>query len=505
MDTLLVFYNLKRIWMDTLTLKQLTELLNKSTTTDIKVGNIAFRKFRASLVLLLSDIISISVSFAIAVLIRFSFDASATLSDNYMHFAPMVLPFFAIAYYLRGLYPGFGIGVVDELRNLTYSTTIIFTTLGLFTFFLKESQEFSRIVFALTFGLTLMLVPLGRATARKFFASKNWWGVPVVIIGAGNAGESVIKSLLKHQQIGFRPVLAIDDNIDKWGYLHGVPVIGGLNVIPDISSKLKIENAIIAMPKVSVKRQEEIIQKYSQYFDNTTIIPDLFGVTSLWVATRDLGGVLGLEVQHRLIRKSSYIQKRVFDIFVGSFLLALTAPLMMLIALLIKLDSKGKVIFRQQRVGLNNTRFDILKFRTMHTNAEERLKSLLETNPALKEEFDLYHKIKEDPRITKFGLFLRKFSLDELPQFWNVIKGEMSLIGPRSYMPWERIQMHGNDKLIFKVKPGVSGLWQVTDRNQSSFYQRTLTDVYYIRNWSIFLDLYILAKTVSVVLKGSGV
>jgi Undecaprenyl-phosphate galactose phosphotransferase WbaP len=230
----------------------------------------------------------------------------------------------------------------------------------------------------------------------------------------------------------------------------------------------------------------------------------LFGLSSLWVSTRDLGGILGLEVQQSLLRKSSKIKKRLFDIVIASLLSLLLLPLCIVIALVIYFDSKGKTLFKQVRMGLNDTRFKIIKFRTMHCDAERRLNHLLNQYDELKEEYDRYHKLRNDPRLTNIGKILRKFSLDELPQFINVIKGEMSLIGPRAYMPWEKDKMNGYEELILKVKPGISGLWQVTDRNNSSFEERNLIDVYYIRNWSMFLDFYILARTIAVVATGKG-
>ena len=140
----------------------------------------------------------------------------------------------------------------------------------------------------------------------------------------------------------------------------------------------------------------------------------------------------------------------------------------------------------------------------MHTDAEKRLTEVLNQNEELRDEYEVYHKLKNDPRLTRVGRLLRKFSLDELPQFWNVIKGEMSLIGPRAYMPWEKEKMNGHDEMILNVLPGISGLWQVTDRNESSFEERIYTDIYYIRNWSMFLDIYILARTIAVVFLGKG-
>jgi lipopolysaccharide/colanic/teichoic acid biosynthesis glycosyltransferase len=180
------------------------------------------------------------------------------------------------------------------------------------------------------------------------------------------------------------------------------------------------------------------------------------------------------------------------------------APICLIISALIKFDSKGRIFFKQKRMGINDSEFKIMKFRTMHLGAERKLDDLLECNEELKAEYQVFHKLRNDPRMTRVGQFLRKYSLDELPQFWNVLKGEMSLIGPRAYLPWEKEKMNGHEDMILKVKPGISGLWQVTDRNESSFEERNIIDVYYIRNWSMFLDFYIVARTIAVVLTGRG-
>lgn len=339
----------------------------------------------------------------------------------------LVLPLFTLAYYLKGLYPGFGIDVIEELRSITYSTSIVYALLAGLTFFVKDG-EFSRLMFIMSWGLSLFILPIGRSFIRKFVACKSWWGIPVLIIGAGRTGETIITSLKKHSYIGLRPIVAIDDDIDRWGYIDSIPVIGGLDVIPEISSKLRVDHAIIAMPKVESKKQEQIIRKYSKYFSHVTVIPNLFGLSSLWVSTRDLGGILGLEVQQKLLRKSALAAKRVFDLTIASLLCVAASPLILAISILIWLDSKGSIFFKQERMGKDDTRFKIVKFRTMHIDAEQRLADLLERNPEMKQEYEIYHKLKDDPRLTRVGKFLRKFSLDELPQFINVVKGEMSLI-----------------------------------------------------------------------------
>ncbi len=490
--------------METLDLKELSKLLAAPEVSAIPRRNIFFRRLSAGLILFASDILVLSFAMIISILFREIFWTGEIDIFYYLEVVPVIILLFPLAFYFRGLYPGFGIDVIDELRNLTYSITIVFAVIAAMSFFVKGAWEYSRLVFLSSWIISLPLVPIGRSLIRKICSSKSWWGIPVIVIGAGEAGEKIINSLSKHKHIGLRPHVAVDDDVNRWGYINGIPVVGGLKTIPELARKLKIDHAIIAMPKVRRERQKEIIEEYSKYFTHTTVIPDLFGLTSLWVSTRDLGGILGLEVQQRLLRSSSIIKKRIFDILLSLALSVIALPLCIVISIMIWLDSKGKILFKQIRMGIQDSRFNIVKFRTMHDDAETRLSHLLKQDIELKEEYEVYHKLRNDPRLTRVGKFLRKFSLDELPQFINVIRGEMSLIGPRAYMPWEKYKMNGHEEMILNVKPGISGLWQVTDRNASSFEERNNIDVYYIRNWSMFLDLYILARTIAVVFSGKG-
>lgn len=490
--------------MEVPNLQQLSELVQAQKVQVPAKSNQIYRKMMAGLVFFLSDISMITLSLIISLLTRDYFWHDNIDFNLYLQILPWVVLLFPLAYYLRNLYPGYGIDVIDELRTLTYSSTIVFAILATISFLVKGPWDYSRFVFLFSWMLSLILVPIGRSIVRKYFSKKSWWGLPVMIIGAGNAGEKVIKSLRKHEQIGLIPIVAIDDDIERWGYIDKIPVIGGLDVIPELAKKLNIDYAILAMPRVPRKKQKEIILKITPYFKNLTVIPELYGLSSLWVSTRDIGGILGLEVKQRLLKKSSYYKKRIFDIIVASILIILTLPLVLLIALFSWLDTRGNIFFKQERMGIKDTRFKIIKFRTMHLDAEKRLNEILSQNENLRREYEIYHKLTNDPRLTRIGKILRKFSLDELPQFWNVLKGEMSLIGPRAYMPWEKSKMLGHDELILNVLPGISGLWQVTDRHASSFEQRIYTDIYYIRNWSMFLDIYILARTISVVFLGKG-
>jgi lipopolysaccharide/colanic/teichoic acid biosynthesis glycosyltransferase len=198
--------------------------------------------------------------------------------------------------------------------------------------------------------------------------------------------------------------------------------------------------------------------------------------------------------------------KRTVDFTVAAVGLLVLAPLLLLVSLLIRLDSKGPILFSQERLGRDGRCFRILKFRTMHVGAHRRLREVLERDPAAREEYELYAKLKDDPRITRMGRVLRRCSLDELPQLFNVLRGHMSLVGPRAYLPEELPKMVGKHQSILHVLPGITGLWQVSGRNELPFAMRLDLDLRYVRNWSVSLDLYLLARTLPTVLlrRGAG-
>jgi Undecaprenyl-phosphate galactose phosphotransferase WbaP len=217
-----------------------------------------------------------------------------------------------------------------------------------------------------------------------------------------------------------------------------------------------------------------------------------------------MGGVLGLEVQQKLLLPGPRLVKRVMDL---GLVVVFALPLFFLVALLgllIRLDSPGSLFYGHSRLGLAANRFRAWKFRSMMQDADRRLAEYLERHPELREEWEQDQKLKNDPRVTRVGRFLRKTSLDELPQLWNVLRGEMSLVGPRPIVE-EEVKRYGPlFNLYTKVRPGLTGLWQVSGRNDTTYAERVAMDAYYVRNWSPWLDLYILARTVWVVLFGKG-
>lgn len=196
--------------------------------------------------------------------------------------------------------------------------------------------------------------------------------------------------------------------------------------------------------------------------------------------------------------------KRLTDLIFLILILPLITPLILLISVFIKTTSKGPVIFTQYRVGKHGKIFKIYKFRTMHIDAEKKLEEIIKNNYEINQEWKKFRKIKNDPRITKIGKFLRKTSFDELPQFLNVLKGEMSIVGPRPYLPTEIEEIKDHADIILSVLPGITGLWQVNGRNNKTFRERIKLDCFYVKKWSIWLDLLIMLKTLKVMLKGEG-
>ncbi len=490
--------------METPNLSLLTDLI-KSRQTDYELRKVAVKsKIVAGLIVLASDFLAILISLGLAVLARDAIGEARVDYSLYYQILPIILPIFALSMFSRNLYPGFGADVITELKTIVYSVSIGFAIIAVLSFLIKGSWEYSRLIFLFSWLLTLFLVPLFRSAAKNYFGKKEWWGLPVLIIGAGKTGERIVKALRGNPRIGLRPYVIFDDDPDKWGYIKGVPVIGGIDLAEKVAKKLNVNYAILAIPQASQKVRKKIVEKFSSKFETLLVAPDIASVSSLWTSPKNLGGVIGFEIEQKLLKKAPQFFKRAADIVLGTFFGLLALPLIIIIAVCIALDSKGGVFFSQVRMGKNDTRFKIVKFRTMRIDAEERLKEFLEKDPKLRAEYEITHKLKNDPRLTRIGKILRKFSLDELPQFWNVIKGDMSLMGPRAYMPWEKVKMLGLDQTILKVRPGITGLWQVTSNINASFEERVYTDVYYVRNWSIFLDVYIFFRTLSVIVLGKN-
>ncbi|HWF45491.1 MAG TPA: undecaprenyl-phosphate galactose phosphotransferase WbaP [Bryobacteraceae bacterium] len=406
----------------------------------------------------------------------------------------------------NGMYPGIGITAVEVIRRLCYSITLVYLVLTASMLLVKEWWINSRGGFLLAWALSLLLVPLGRWLVSNLLRSCDWWGVPVIILGAGKTASTVIRNLRANRVLGYRPVACLDDDPHKQGECLGVPVSGPLYEAEYLAGELQIRHAIVAMPGMSRDLLVKNLHHWSTVFPNILIVPDLFGVASLWIAPRDLGGVLGLEIRHNLLNPMNRWVKRAMDLTISSFILLFAAPFLALAAFWTLAVSPGDPFYVQEREGKHGALIRILKLRTMYPNAEGMLDEHLAGDPEALREWNQFCKLKKDPRVLPgIGTFLRTSSLDELPQLWNILKGDMSLVGPRPFPVYHNERFDAEfRKLRTEVKPGLTGLWQVSARSDGDLEVQASLDTYYIRNWSLWLDLYILIRTAITVLGRNG-
>ncbi len=415
----------------------------------------------------------------------------------------LVFVVLGLAYAASGLYSSVAAHPAEEIRRMSLVTTVVVIVLVATVGFRSGITLEMGLLAAAAWLTTTTMMSLGRLVSRLVCARTSWWGYPVVVVGQGAAGIATIKTLKRWPELGYKPVALLSDSIDE-KEVDGVPLCGTAKDAFALAQHYEIPDAIVAMPELSQRQLIELVGRYSKFFDRIVVVPGLSGLCALWTNGRSPSGVVGFEVQHPRRKRATLFFKRIMDICGALAGLTAIAPLFVTICALIKLDSPGPVFYRQLRLGKGGHVFNVLKFRTMHSNAEEILRELLLRDPELRAEYGTFHKLRRDPRVTPIGRLLRRYSLDELPQLWNVLRGEMSLVGSRAFMPDELSRMDGMEHIILQSRPGITGLWQVSGRNNLSFEERVSMSVHYTHNWNFWLDAYILVRTVPVVLTGEG-
>ena len=414
------------------------------------------------------------------------------------------LPAFIIVFAINNLYPAASLAPAEELRKLSTSSLIVHTGIILSRFIYALEFDTISAAFVFSFVCSPFGIIIGRSIMRSFLSFSGLGGIPAVIYGAGYTGCAVADRLLSNKNSGYLPVLILDDDINKSGDYRGIPIINDTKKGPEIVKRFNIKMAIVAMPSLSQHALKKLITGSVSAFRYNVQVPDINSINNIWMSVRDFGGILGFATSHRLNMSWNVWIKRIMDIsmvIIGSILFS---PIFLFIALLIKLSSPGKVLYSQERIGQNGKRFRAYKFRSMVNNADEKLNELLSNDRNAREELEQNQKLKNDPRITGIGKILRKTSLDEIPQFINVLKGEMSLIGPRPIVENEIKKYSGDFERIFSIKPGLTGLWQVSGRSDTNYTDRISFDTYYLQSWSVWLDIWIICKTFGVILRGRG-
>jgi Undecaprenyl-phosphate galactose phosphotransferase WbaP len=452
----------------------------------------------------LADLLGLAAAWWFGIFIATHFHFPVVRVPN-MHAAGLVAIF--VAFYLAsGLYPGIVVHPADELRRQSVGTSLASIVLLLLAVTMRKSALLLGAV-PFVWALALASMPLGRLLMRRMCARRRWWGMPALILGTSEIGLYAASLLRRHPALGLKPVGFLDDHPDRSGEdgkLGSLPYLGPLCNAGMAARTYGARHGIVAMPHLDGDGLACVIRQHAQCFPHLLVIPDLFGIADLGVQSRNIGGVLGLEITQHLAHRFPQFLKRCVDVFLATISLVIVSPLLLFLYIAVRLESAGPVFYSQDRIGRDGNAFKVWKIRSMYCDGDQRLRCACRENPNLAAEWKQHQKLREDPRVTPIGRRLRKLSLDELPQLWNVLRGDMSLVGPRPIILAEIPRYEDRFASYALVRPGITGLWQVSGRNNTSYRERLAFDEYYVRNWSVWLDVYILARTIRTVLTCEG-
>lgn len=404
----------------------------------------------------------------------------------------MIVIYF-VAYFLFKLLTN-RISSSGEALQIVKANILSLVTIFSILFVLKRGEEYSRFI-VLAFFMFNMLIPLYISALKQKLFRLPWLRKSVLVIADAESLSSV-QGWLQSEFSGLEAKeLLLDNEVSAVSLEAALKQIG-----------TKYFAAAIALNSLSVEQLFDVTEVLRRHFGRVIVVPNLgkFPMMNAKIlGSADHKGV-AFSIPNNLLNPYDRLVKNIFDYTLAVILIILMSPIIMLLYGIVFISSGGRPVFTQQRIGHGGKPFRIYKFTTMYPDADERLDALLKTNSAISEEWEREHKLKNDPRVTRLGQFLRKTSLDELPQFYNVIRGEMSLVGPRPIIREEIGKYSEYFHQYTVVKPGITGLWQVSGRNDIDYEERVQLDVWYVRNWSVDLDLMILFKTFGAVVRGKG-
>ena len=489
-------------------------LTSQQTETEQRPSSLTMKSIRMQ-ALICSDVLAVVVSvvmaYWISVFIRWTVGISAAEANIGLvdHLGSMVgggalvicVYSWALGHYTR--FRPFWTEVFEILKTVFYLATFHLAYL----FVVKI--HFSRLWVVSSLALLLVIVPLSRYLCRRALHLKGWWLQPTCIVGVGRNAVRTAKAVSSDEWMGHKVV----GFVDLEGKLPSGTLLEGLPVFPTIALHIKFNRSVVEKPSVvfaleSSSQMHEYgheINRYIMASSHATISPPisglpLYGAEIINIYRHD--SVI-VKLQNKINCQSSRVVKRVFDLILSSLLLVALSPMLIVLAMLIRKDG-GPAVYGHKRIGRNGKSFYCLKFRSMRVDSALQLSQHLEQNPAARVEWDASRKLKNDPRVTAIGHFSRRSSLDELPQLWNVIKGEMSLVGPRPIVI-EECEKYGDDLPYYlSMLPGITGLWQSSGRSDTDYTKRVSLDVWYARNWSLWQDFVILVRTPVSLLKVKG-
>ena len=503
-------------------------------TSRVLAGRSLIQYFVTSMPLVIADFFTLwALLFLTTAVIERVFDfSSGSITRNTSLIASfLLLPIAQLA----GLYPAIGTSAAVEFRQLVRASATalcIFAVIGIIqaksdpnwkvVWEASEYRLWSCFIIS-TLATMLVVVPLmpaSRFVARAISRRCRWWGAPVLIYAdSALVGGQLFSRLMATQERGLRPVAVLLDKDKYWATGEELSS-QGIRCLPvedvlDCALEAKATWVLVAKPKVAAAdeawNEDNEVDSILHAIPNRVVLSSVGGFDcGMWDQTQTIGNSCGLLLSNSRHCYSTLFVKRFIDFTVASLICLLASPLLIGIAIAIRLSSPGPILFGQRRIGYGGVGFTAWKFRSMVPDAEKVLHECLESNEEYKREWEQTHKLKNDPRVTWVGRFLRTTSFDELPQLWNILCGEMSLVGPRPIVDSPNydesyIRDYRREFAAYvSVRPGLTGMWQVTCRNSGVYEMRIYWDMYYIRNWSVWLDLYIILRTVRTVLLREG-
>ncbi len=472
------------------------------------------RKVICLLALIVSDLLTLLAAFLAAFLLRtkalpsiLNFDRVLPPLGRYLQndFLPCAMILLGV-FFLERLYSR-RMSLWEEVRHLVRGLSLTFVLLVALVFIRKSYPLYSRPTVILTGLIALGLFPLTRMGTKRLLTALRLWNKKVLILGTGDSAKRTAVNIKYNATLGYELVGFLSDRRLKPGreVVPGGRILGPIGKLETLCRAHGVQDIIIALPRLQQKRLGQLMERCERSAESIRIVPDFATLLLVGAEADNWGDILSLTVPRNLAKPWNTLSKRLVEYALASILVILLIPVAVVISLAIRLDSRGPILYQQERLGRKKRTFSMLKFRSMFENNRTLLRRVLRKDRRGQEDWDLYQKIRaDDPRVTRVGRFLRRYSLDELPQLINVLRGDMSLIGPRPYLPREQKRIGRYLPILSEVRPGLTGLWQVQGRNRLTFGQRLAWDEYYVRNWSLWLDVTILIRTIKVMAQGDG-
>ena len=395
---------------------------------------------------------------------------------------------------------------LDVTRDVFKGACYGFLMYMLVIFLMRNRLQVSRYYTGCFLLFSMAYIAIGRYMLGKFVLQLECLQERILLVGAGRTAERLLEAFADDPCYGYKVVGMLDDHPISNKLPQKYPLLGGFKDAASVIKEQGVRTIVIAAPGLSEERMRKLLVSVQHLTDTILFTPSLVGTPlgSVEISTLFVEQLTIIKSKNNLSRWSNRATKFVFDMVVTFFGCILISPFFILLSLLVGIDNKRRIFFAHRRVGRNGKEFDCYKFQTMVPNASEALKKYLAENPAAQKEWDENFKLTHDPRVTKLGAFLRRTSLDELPQVFNVLKGEMSLVGPRPIVQGEVCKYGDNIREYYMVRPGITGMWQTSGRSDTTYEERVEMDTWYVRNWSVWLDMKYLVKTFKAVLEKRG-